>query len=315
MIMNITLSQLEYILAVDKYRHFQTAADHVFVTQPTLSMQIKKLEGVLGITIFDRSRQPVEPTPIGRMIIKQAHETVSAARKIEEIIEEDHEEPAGDLSIGVIPTIGPYLIPGLITKLTRSFSVEFRFEELLSDAVVEKVKNGTLDAGIVSTPLHETGIEEIILYYEPLWVYASPGHPLLESEQIRSGDLTMDSLWLLTDGHCFREHVLRLCHSNIPGGFNKFRYSTGSLEALMRIVEMQSGYTLLPQAATSGISAEKKQFLRKFARPVPKREISIIVRKGYLKRRLINLLREKIINNLQPGLILVTADDVLKWKD
>jgi len=313
--MNITLSQLEYILAVDKYRHFQTAADHVFVTQPTLSMQIKKLEEVLGVLIFDRSRQPVEPTPIGRMIIEQARETVNAARKIEEIIEEDQGEPAGELSIGIIPTIGPYLLPGLVSNLIKKYSVEFRFEELLTDTVVEKVKSGTLDAGIVSTPLHEKGVEEIILYYEPLWAYASPGHPLLEYEQINPEDLVIDSLWLLTDGHCFREHVLKLCHSNIPSSFNRFRYTTGSLEVLMRIIDIQFGYTLLPHTATLGISNEKRQFLRKFAKPVPKREVSIIVRKGYLKRRLINLLREEIINNLQPGLILETEDGVLKWKD
>lgn len=313
--MNITLSQLEYILAVDKYRHFQNAADHVFVTQPTLSMQIKKLEEVLGVLIFDRSRQPVQPTPIGQLIIEQAREAVNAARKIEEIIEEDQGEPGGDLKVGIIPTIGPYLLPGLISVLTAKSNIEFRFEELLTDAVVEKIKSGALDAGIVSTPLHEKGIDEIILYYEPLWVYASQDHPLLELDQIHPDDLVSESLWLLTDGHCFREHVLKLCHSNIPGGFNKFRYTTGSLEALMRIIDIQFGYTLLPQTATTAISPEKSQFLRKFAKPVPKREISIIVRKGYLKRRLVNLLREEIINNLQAGLILETEDNVLKWKD
>lgn len=313
--MNITLSQLEYILAVDKYRHFQTAADHSFVTQPTLSMQIKKLEDVMGVLIFDRSRQPVQPTPIGKMIIEQARETVNAAKKIEEIIEEDHGEPTGDISIGVIPTIGPHLIPGLISGLTARYNIDFQFEEALTNEVIEKVKTGVLDAGIVSTPLHEKGIDEIILYYEPLWVYASEGHPLLQADTVHPDDLLTDSLWLLTDGHCFREHVLKLCSRNIPASFNKFRYTTGSLEALTRIIDRQYGYTLLPHLATLEMTEEKRRFLRSFSKPVPKREVSLIVRSGFLKRRLINLIREEIVNNLQQGLILETEDAVLKWKD
>lgn len=313
--MNITLSQLEYILSVDKYRRFQTAADQSFVTQPTLSMQIKKLEEVLGVLIFDRTRQPVQPTPIGAMIIEQAREAVNAAKKIIEIVEEDHEEPAGDLNVGIIPTIGPYLLPGLITNLISKYTVDFHFEELMSDKVVEKIKSGVLDAGIVSTPLNEKGIDEIILYYEPLHVYASRGHMMLQQDLIEPGALATDSLWLLTDGHCFRDQVLKLCDPNIPAGFNRFKYTTGSLYALIRIIDIQYGYTILPHLATLDLSEERKMFLRKFAKPVPKREVSIIVRKGFAKRRLINLLREEIVNNLPQGLILETEDAVLKWKD
>jgi LysR family transcriptional regulator, hydrogen peroxide-inducible genes activator len=313
--MNITLTQLEYILAVEKYRHFQTAADHSFVTQPTLSMQIKKLEDVMGVLIFDRSRHPVQPTPIGKMIIEQARETINAAKKIEEIIEEDHGEPTGDIAVGVIPTIGPYLVPRLMSALINKYNVAFRFEEMLTNDIVDQIRNGVLDAGIVSAPLNEKGIDEITLYYEPLWVYASEGHPLLENELINPDDLMLDSLWLLTDGHCFREHVLKLCQKTIPAGFNKFKYTTGSLEALTRIIDIQHGYTLLPHLATFDMNIEKKRSLRKFNAPVPKREVSIIVRQGYVKRRLINLVREEIVNNLQQGLILETEDAVLKWKD
>lgn len=313
--MNITLSQLEYILAVDKYRHFQTAADHLFVTQPTLSMQIKKLEDVMGVLIFDRSRHPVQPTPIGKMIIEQARETVHAAKKIEEIIKEDHGEPTGEINIGVIPTIGPYLIPGLISALTTKYNIDFHFEEALTNEIIESVKTGVLDAGIVSTPLHEKGIDEVILYYEPLWVYASDGHPLLQADMVHPDDLLTDSLWLLTDGHCFREHVLKLCSRNIPTGFNKFRYTTGSLETLTRIIDRQYGYTILPHLAILEMTGEKKRFLRGFSKPVPKREVSLIVRSGFVKRRLISLIREEIVNNLQQGLILETEDAALKWKD
>jgi len=312
--MNITLSQLEYILAVDKYRHFQTAADHVFVAQPTLSMQIKKLEDVLGVLIFDRSKLPVQPTPIGKMIIEQAHETVAAARRIEEIIEQDHEDPAGKLHIGVIPTIGPYLLPGLIANLTGKYNVEFFFEELLTIEIVEKIRSGKLDGGIVSGPLNESGIDEIVLYYEPLSVYASASHPLLNMGTINPRDLMMESLWLLTDGHCFRDQVLQLCRGSRPAGVNKFKYTTGSLEALTRIIDIQFGYTLLPHLAAAEIKEEKMRFLRRFSDPVPKRQVSIIVSKGYAKRRLISLLREEIVNNLPKGLILETEDEVLKWE-
>jgi LysR family transcriptional regulator, hydrogen peroxide-inducible genes activator len=313
--MNITLSQLQYILAVDQYRHFQTAADQSYVTQPTLSMQIKKLEEVLGVIIFDRSRHPVQPTPLGEIIIEHARETINAAKKINEILEEDYGDPVGSLVIGVIPTIGPYLVPQLMAALTEKYEVEFRFEEMLTGTMVEKIRAGSLDAGIVSTPLNEKGIDEIMLYYEPLWIYASEGHPVLQHDMVSPESLSTDSLWLLTDGHCFRDHVLRLCRKNTPALFNKFQYTTGSLEALTRIIDMQFGYTLLPHLATLDMNTEKKRSLRKFAAPVPKREVSIIVRQGFLKRRLINLMREEIVNNLQPGLILETEDAVLKWKD
>jgi LysR family transcriptional regulator, hydrogen peroxide-inducible genes activator len=313
--MNLTLVQLEYILAVNKYRHFQTAADHCFVTQPTLSMQIKKLEESLGILIFDRSSQPVQPTPIGRMILEQAIETVSAARKIQEIAEEDLHEPSGIIHIGVLPTIGPYILPGLISALSQKYNIEFNFKELLTEEAIEQVRSGELDAAIVSTPLGEKGIDEIVLYYEPLWVFASANHPLLQYEYVEPELLQAESLWMLTEGHCFREQTLKICNQLQPANVSRFKYTTGSLEALIRIIHYQYGYTLLPHLATVGMDQAQRQCLRPFSKPAPKREVGIIVKSGHLKRRIITVLREEIINNLPQGLILETEDQILRWKD
>ncbi len=313
--MNITLSQLEYIIAVDRYRHFQTAADHCYVTQPTLSMQIKKLEINLGVILFDRSRHPVQTTPIGSQIVALAKECVESAKRIIELAEDDTAPTSGELTAGIIPTIGPYLLPRITKLLSQKSDVHFHFREMLTSEAIEQVRAGSIDAAILSTPVEERGIETIVLYYEPLCVYCAPGNALLNEPVVYADKLDIKTLWLLSEGHCFRNQVLQICQRHQPDSSRYFTYTTGSLEALIKLLQQHEGYTILPHLAALDIEPGKIGYLRRFAEPIPNREVSIVVKSGFSKRRLIHLLREIIVNSMPAGLMLEPTGDVLSWNN
>ena len=222
----ITLTQLEYVIAVDEHRHFATAAERCCVTQPTLSMQIKKLEEDLGVVIFDRSRQPVVPTDIGGRLIEQARLVIAATRRMEEIINEDRQEVAGSLKIGIIPTLAPYLLPIFIGDYIRKYpAVKVEVEELVSEEIIRRLKRDTLDAGIFVTPYRDDKIVGRPVFYEQMLVYAHPGHELLRKRTLEVADIATPELWMLGDGHCFRDQVVNLCaaretqHKDLPFEF------------------------------------------------------------------------------------------------
>jgi LysR family hydrogen peroxide-inducible transcriptional activator len=312
----MTLIQLEYIIAIDTYRHFIKAANHCNVTQPTLSMQIKKLEDELDIVIFDRSKQPIEPTEIGKRVIEQARLTIKNSQRITELISSTRNDISGDLRLGIIPTIASYLVPLFIPQLAEKHPLlKIYVEELMTHAVVEKLKSGAIDLGIISTPLAEEGILETPIYYEPFVLYVSDKHKLFEKEKISSHDLKLDEMWLLSDGHCFRNHVINLCGDkhNFPKTL-KFGYKTGSLEVLMKFVDQNYGYTLIPFLAALDLTSEKKNRLRMFKEPAPKREISIITPEGYLKNKLIETIVSEIQGNIPTDLRYLNQGITVGWK-
>ncbi|SOD78760.1 hydrogen peroxide-inducible genes activator [Spirosoma fluviale] len=304
----MTLTQLDYIVAVDTYRHFATAAEACHVTQPTLSMQIQKLEDELGILVFDRSKQPVVPTETGQTVLAQARDVLRAARRIPEIVSESKEDFRGDFRIGIIPTLAPYLLPYFIGEFVGKYpAVSVHIQELVTEHVVEKLRNGLIDVGLVVTPLEENGITEIPLFQEPFVAYAADSNPLLDKTAVSSSDLLSDGLWLLTEGHCFRTQVMNLCgadrHSN---GKTTLRYETGSLETLIKLIDRQDGFTLLPFLATLDMDATRQARLRPFDAPAPVREVSIVTHRSFLKRQLINALKQEIMAHLPPEIIGVT---------
>ena len=266
----MTLSQLDYIVAVDTYRHFATAADACHVTQPTLSMQIQKLEDELGILVFDRSKQPVVPTETGQAILAQARDVLRAARRIPEIVSESKNDFQGELRIGIIPTLAPYLLPYFIGEFIGKYpAVSVQIQELVTEQIVERLRNGLIDVGLVVTPLTENGITEMPLFQEPFIVYAADAHPLLDKPTVTPDDLDTDGLWLLTDGHCFRNQVINLCGADRlstsptslqPSGSSatRLRYETGSLETLIKLIDKQDGFTLLPYLATVDMSDRRR---------------------------------------------------------
>lgn len=302
----MTLTQLEYIIAVDTYRHFSTAADNCHVTQPTLSMQIQKLEDELGILIFDRSKQPVVPTETGILILAQAREVVQSARRIPEIVQEANNDLSGELRIGIIPTLAPYLLPYFISSfIEKRPAVLVQIQELMTEHIVERLRNGLLDVGLVVSPLHESGLHEQPLFHEPFVLYASEHHSLTAKTMVSTADLRNDGLWLLTEGHCFRDQVMNLCGSErkANGYSPSLHYETGSLETLIKLIDKQDGFTLLPYLATLDLDESRRSRLRPFVDPQPVREVSLVVHRRFLKRKLIDTLQREIMAHLPKELL------------
>ncbi|GAB3998335.1 LysR substrate-binding domain-containing protein [Spirosoma daeguense] len=306
----MTLSQLDYIVAVDTYRHFATAAEACHVTQPTLSMQIQKLEDELGVLVFDRSKQPVVPTETGQAILAQARDVLRAARRIPEIVSESKEDFRGDFRIGIIPTLAPYLLPYFIGEFVGKYpTVSVHVQELVTEQIIERLRNGLLDVGLVVTPLDENGITEIPLFQEPFVVYAADKHPLLNKPTVSPNDLPTDGLWLLTEGHCFRNQVMNLCGADRQSSkATALRYETGSLETLIKLIDKQAGFTLLPYLATIDMDATRRARLRPFSDPVPVREVSVVMHRSFLKRKLIQALKAEIVTHL-PGELMTNSFD------
>ncbi|MFD2248333.1 hydrogen peroxide-inducible genes activator [Pontibacter ruber] len=293
----MTLVQLEYLLAVDTHRHFATAAEHCFVTQPTLSMQLQKLEEELGAQLFDRSRVPVRPTEIGKEVIAQARIVVAEAKKLQEIVQDQKQELSGELRIGVIPTLAPYLIPLFITSFMQKHpQVRLVVQELLTEDIVEKLSHELLDVGLLVTPLEDKSIKELPLFYEAFTVYLNPEHELAKKKEVAPADLNLEDLWVLNEGHCFRSQVLNICNrgGNVAHS-GHFDYKSGSLETLKRIVETQHGITLLPELSVFNMSEEKRKLVRPFVEPQPLREVSLVVHRSFLKKKLIEALQQEIV--------------------
>ncbi|WP_299819635.1 hydrogen peroxide-inducible genes activator [uncultured Pontibacter sp.] len=293
----MTLVQLEYLVAVDTHRHFATAAEHCFVTQPTLSMQLQKLEEELGVQLFDRSRVPVRPTEIGKEIILQARTIIAESKKIQEIVQGQKQELSGELKIGVIPTLAPYLIPLFITGfLQKHPNVHVVVQELLTNEIVEKLKHELLDVGLLVTPLEDKSIKELPLFYEAFVTYINPNHPLAKQKSIKPEQLDMDELWVLNEGHCFRSQVLNICNRGGSGAQNSnLDYKSGSLETLKRIVETQHGLTLLPELSVLEMPESKRELVHTFQEPQPLREVSLVVHRSFLKKKLIAALQQEIV--------------------
>jgi len=290
----MTIQQLEYIIAVDKFRHFGHAADSCFVTQPTLSAQISKLERELEIIIFDRSKMPVIPTELGTAVLAQAKKVVIESKGIYELISSLKGEVSGVIKLGIIPTLAPYLLPLFIRRFLENYpNVQLEVEEMVTEEIVRRIRNDELDMGIVVTPLSEQGITEKPMFYEKFYVYLSKGHHLLEKKKLEIADIINEDLWVLQQGHCFRDQVLNLCDQAKFQRMN-FHFESGSLEGLRNLVNKYQGITLLPELATMELNSEEASRLRPFQNEEPVREISIVLTRTYLKQKLVELLFKEI---------------------
>ncbi|ATP58257.1 DNA-binding transcriptional regulator OxyR [Pedobacter ginsengisoli] len=292
----MTLVQLEYIVAVDTYRSFVGAAEKCFVTQPTLSMQVQKLEEMLNVKIFDRSKQPIIPTEIGAQIIEQARFVLQESQKIREIISSQQQDVVGELKVGIIPTVAPYLLPKVIAAMMEKYpELKLLIWEYTTEDIIHHLKTGILDCGILATPLGDNSVEEAPLYYENFVTYISKNSKLYKKKAIDADDLEDENIWLLNEGHCMRSQVLNICRSTKQNRLQGLTYNTGSVETLIRMVDMNNGATLLPELALEELSNKQMSKVRHFKSPEPVREISLVTHKNFIKKRMLNALKEEIL--------------------
>lgn len=311
----MTLTQLSYIVAVDKYRHFATAAQNIYITQPTLSMQIQKLEDELGVLIFDRSKTPVIPTPIGSQIIKQAKLILSGAKQIEDMVSISETNLTGTFRVGVIPTIAPYLIPLFLRNFTEKHpDVKIIFEEALTKKILSGLQEDYFDFGIIATSTTQHFLEEH-LFLEPFLAYVYSEHPFAKKESLSVKDLDENELWLLTEGHCFRNQTLKICkQANIARQKQSVVFESGNLETLKRIVETDFGVTLLPYLAlnTNDNTNCGNGVVKEFEDPVPTRKIRLVYSREYLRDGIISAFSDVIKASIPPELFEQKEEFILE---
>lgn len=290
----MTLQQLEYVIAVYRMKHFSKAADYCNVTQPTLSSMIQKLEEELGVTIFDRQTNPIQPTREGKAVIDQAWKVLFRARKLRETVEEEKQSLLGPFLIGVLPTIAPYLIPRFFPQLMNEHpEMDLRIIEMKTKDMKKALIRGEIDAGILACVDGLEGMQCEPLFKEKYFAYVAKNDPLFKRKSIRAADLTGEYLWLLDEGHCFRDQLVKFCHLKAASR-SKRAYTLGSIETFMRIVEHDKGVTFIPELAISQLSEEQKQLVRPFAVPVPTREIIMMTTSHFIRTTLLQHLITRI---------------------
>ena len=300
----MTITQLKYVLAVAEHRNFTVAADKCFVTQPTLSMQIQKIEEELAIQIFDRSKKPIQVTDIGQKIINQAKNIVNEADRIQDIVEQQKGFIGGEFRLGIIPTVMPTLLPMFLSNFVHKYpKVKLIIEELNTDEIIIRLNNGKLDAAIAATPLFEDKIKEIVLYFEPFVAYIPENHQNYSKSELEATDLNVDEILLLQDGHCFRDSILNICKINAASDKNSFKIESGSFETLIKLADEGLGITLLPYLHTLDLKEKDRLKLKQFTTPKPAREVSLIYPKSELKIQIINALRTTIAGVIKGAIV------------
>ncbi len=309
---NFSLTQLEYVMAVHKYGHFAKAAESCFVTQPTLSMQIQKLEDDLGAVIFDRSKKPILLTRVGKKLIAQMQTVLFEARKIENIIEQEKGGGlTGTLTVGVIPTVAPYLLPRLLPICEELYpGIELNIREMQTEQILKALNDDDIEVGILATPTQTPQMFEYSLYYEPFYVLCEKKHEYAQVKKIKYQSLRMEDIWLLEEGHCLRNQILDLCSvkKNKAAGGRRYSFESGSLETLKNLVDLYGGYTLLPSLAAEHIG-ENSQTVP-FERPIPAREIGLVYRREHYKNELIEAIGEAILKAIPEELRKMRAKDL-----
>lgn len=297
----VSFTQLEYLLAVDQHRHFGKAAQACNVSQPTLSMQLQKVEDELNIILFDRSKKPILPTPEGKRLIDQAKIILREHKKFVDLSRQTGADLSGEFRLGVIPTLAPYLIPLFIQEFSERFpGLELFIDEMKTEDILAALEEDKVDGGLLVTPIPGQNMNTRVLFYEPFHLYVSAQHPLSRRKRISEDDLDGSDVWLLNEGHCLRNQVIKLCSlKSDTGVFKNIHFESGNLETLRELVRKTQGYTLLPHLLVDRLPAsEKKEMVRPFTKPLPTREVSLIYRRDHWKMPVLDALQSLIVEKL-----------------
>lgn len=310
----MTLQQLQYVVALDTHRHFVRAAESCFVAQPTLTIQVKKLEEEISLLIFDRKSNPLKPTPMGSVFIERAREILRQTESLKALVNDDRESLSGFYRLGIIPTAAPYLLPLFLKDFCDAHpEVRFEIQEMTSETIIESLKRETLDIGLLAGPLKEPRLKEITLFHEPFWAYAHQDSQVASYQEIESKDLSGEELWLLNQGHCFRNQMLNVCQSEHKSQVHPgFSFESGSIETLKKMVKNNGGYTLVPELAIDRSTDES--YLIPFSDPIPSRRMSLLVANTFTKQGLLTALRRSIIEAVPDSFIRNQRFITMKWR-
>lgn len=299
-----TLTQLEYLVAVDDTKSFSRAAKACHVSQPSLSTQVQKLEDELDIIVFDRSKKPIMTTVKGGEVIAQAKEVLRQYRRVFDI-KNDSGVLTGTLQLAVIPSLASYVVPLFVRRFAERYpKVNLSITEVKTDTIVEQLYDDIIDVGLLVTPLYDDKLIERLLFYERFKVFAAKGHPLTAKRNVTDSDLDGEPVWLLEEGHCFRDQVVRVCsRAKRQNVLDNVEFASGSLETLINLIRKGDGYTLIPELAAMNLSEQDKAVhLRNFKKPIPTREVSLVHSRSFLKQELIDALEAEIIAALPRGI-------------
>lgn len=305
----MTIQQLQYVLALDKTRHFVSAAEMCFVTQPTLTVQIQKLESDLTYPIFDRSSKPIKPTEFGKLFIKKARAVIREYEDLQNLTSNLSNDLKGTFKIGVIPTLAPYIIPKFIYDFVQQFpETNLLIEEMKTEEITKALEEQRLDIGLLVTPLKLQSIKEYPLGVEPFLYYGHPDHSCYSKETITTADIeSLNDIWLLDKGHCFREQVLNICRPK--NDHRHLKFNSGSIETIKKLVENYGGFTLVPEMS---ITADEQKHSRKITGNTPVREISLVTHRHFYRQQLIAEL-SKSIQTIIPNQYIKGKHRIIDW--
>ena len=309
----MTITQLEYVVALDTHRNFATAASHCHVTQPTLSMQLKKLEEELGTVLFDRNKKPVAPTDVGEQVIEQARVSLRSLKQIDALVRHHSGDLSGTLRMGIIPTLSPYLLPRVLPPLAKRYpNLTLEIEELLSDQIVDRLHKDQLDVALWVARERENHLVHVPLFYERFLVYLPDGHVYSE-QKVALSELDMKQMWLLKEGHCFRDQVVSFC-GGVSESNHHANFLSGSLETLKNIVDQHYGFTLLPELAVFDLPEERRKNVRSFKNISPLRAVSLTYHQRFCKDKMVQMLKTEIRSTVPQELLEDSRGQVVRWK-
>ncbi|MBR5541797.1 MAG: LysR family transcriptional regulator [Bacteroides sp.] len=308
----MTLQQLEYILAVARHGHFGRAADACNVTQPTLSAMIGKLEEEIGAKLFDRNRQPICTTPVGEKVVRQAREVLNQADSIKDIVKEEQQSIGGTFRLGILPTIAPYLLPRFFPQMAKKYpTLDLRVQEMKTHQIKSALLQGDIDAGILATIEGLEEYSQTSLFYEKYEGYVSREDPLFKKDLIRTADVAASNqLWLLDEGHCFRDQMVRFCQMKSSQA-SQLAYNLGSMETFMRMVESGVGITFIPELAVMQLSEPQKELVRPFAIPVPTRQLILITNRDFIRQAVLDVIVKEIQASVPKEMLKLKGGQVL----